>query len=119
MSVFIVSARQYDSFWRKLSKEGIWGSDLKSYLCKKSLKKRVEAVCGKSVDMRSIRSVYVDESGKNKQLPTNKLIDFDKDYISYWGEENNKIYGNIVVVLSDKGFEKLGIQSRNIDDIHY
>ena len=92
-----------------LNEKKLYVDCIKSYLDKDSLK-RVAGVKNAS----GISSVYVCDD--RRTMPPNRehhLLTYNEGFTKYWG--TRPVYGNIIIVLGDKTYDKLPAELKTID----
>jgi hypothetical protein len=118
--IYRISEDMLSLLFKKLNKDNIYLERINSVLDKKSLK-NVSGV----KNINNIGSVYVNDIGRKLNKPANKLIKYNDTYLNFWKNENpndntiDLIYGNIIIVLSNKAFNSLPneLKTINIENI--
>lgn len=102
IKIYRISKKMVKPTFEALNSKNVLLQTMKSLLDEESLKK----VAGTPY-IKEIVRVYVDEEGRNKKLPSHKTISLNKGYVDFWGEKENILYGNIIIVCSDKFYNRL------------
>jgi hypothetical protein len=114
--IYRISEEMLSLLFKKLNKDNIYLERIISVLDKKSLKN----VAGVK-NSNSILSVYVNDIGRKLNKPTNKLIKYTDTYLNFWKNQYpydntiDLIYGNIIIVLSNKAYNTLPYELKTID----
>ena len=98
VKVYYVSKKNLSKVYNKLNKQGVYLTDIKSYLDKNSLKNLLKC------DLRGVNSVLVSEDKDKREA--HHLIEYNKEYNDFW-KKRQPIYGNIIISVGDKTYEKL------------
>jgi hypothetical protein len=109
-SRFYFASKTIESnIFQKFNSDKIWLKDIKHYIDKENLK----TILGVNT-MVGIKSVLVRDDMEGNE---SYILSYNKSYKSTWG--NRPIYGNIVVVLSEKVFNTIEDDRKvyNSDDV--
>jgi hypothetical protein len=101
--VYRISKTQVDKLVPILNDKDIYVENIKHYL-NKSQVKRASGVKSAS----SVSGVYVSE--ERRGLTAHHAIEYNDEYKRNWG--NQPIYGNILIVVSDKAYATLPAEQR-------
>jgi hypothetical protein len=109
--IFIAPSSLESKIYEKANNNDTYLQDLSHYIDKKHMKE----VYGIN-DLRHIRSILVND--ERDGAPHYK-IKYNKSYTDFWG--NQPIYGNVVIVLSDKAYRLCNneLKTDNLEDIEF
>jgi len=97
--------KEFDRWLKAQNKRSVYAEDIKRHLDKDALKKETGLT-----KLTGVSLVLVDEDGMAKGLKENRTLRYNKEYRAMWGDK--PLYGNAVVILSDKAYEELAPEKK-------
>lgn len=97
--------KEFDRWLKAQNKNRVYAEDIKRHLDKEALKAETGLT-----KLTGVSLVLVDEDGTAKGLKENRTLRYNKAYRAMWGDK--PLYGNAVVILSDKAYEELAPEKK-------